>query len=103
MLTKLYQKFPHLEGKVDYYELSTPLSTNHFCRYSQGEIYGVAHTPDRFEQDWLKPKTRIPGLYLTGQDIMTCGVVGAMIGGLLTAVAVSGLRGLPLAKKMFVG
>lgn len=43
------------------------------------------------------------GLYLTGQDIMTCGVVGAMIDGLLTAVAVSGLRGLPLAKKMFVG
>ncbi|AKO53070.1 FAD-dependent oxidoreductase [Marinobacter psychrophilus] len=103
LLTKLYQKFPHLEGKVDYYELSTPLSTHHFCRYSQGEIYGVAHTPDRFEQDWLKPKTRIPGLYLTGQDIMTCGVVGAMIGGLLTAVAVSGLRGLPLAKKMFLG
>jgi len=26
-----------------------------------------------------------------------------MIGGLLTTVAVSGLKGLPLAKKMFVG
>ena len=68
-----------------------------------GEIYGLDHTPERFEQDWLKPKTRLPGLYLTGQDIMTCGVVGAMIGGLLTTVAVSGLKGLPLAKKMFVG
>jgi len=34
---------------------------------------------------------------------MTCGVVGAMVGGLLTTVAISGLKGLPLAKKMFVG
>jgi len=103
LLAKLYEKFPHLEGKVDYYELSTPLSTDYFCRYSKGEIYGLNHTPDRFEQDWLKPKTRIPGLYLTGQDVMTCGVVGAMVGGLLTTIAVSGLKGLPLAKKMFVG
>ncbi|OHY80989.1 NAD(P)/FAD-dependent oxidoreductase [Marinobacter sp. AC-23] len=103
LLAKLYEKFPHLEGKVDYYELSTPLSTDYFCRYSKGEIYGLDHTPDRFELDWLKPKTRIPGLYLTGQDIMTCGVVGAMLGGLLTTVAVSGFKGLPLAKKMFVG
>jgi len=103
LLAKLYEKFPHLEGKIDYYELSTPLSTDYFCRYSEGEIYGLDHTPDRFELDWLKPKTRIPGLYLTGQDIMTCGVVGAMLGGLLTTVAVSGFKGLPLAKKMFVG
>ncbi len=103
LLKKLYEKMPHLRGKVDYYELSTPLSTDYFCRYSTGEIYGLDHTPERFEQDWLKPKTRLPGLYLTGQDIMTCGVVGAMIGGLLTTVAVSGLKGLPLAKKMFVG
>ncbi|MGB2247157.1 MAG: phytoene desaturase family protein [Alcanivorax sediminis] len=103
LLEKLYEKMPHLRGKVDYYELSTPLSTDYFCRYSTGEIYGLDHTPERFEQDWLKPKTRIPGLYLTGQDIMTCGVVGAMIGGLLTTIAVGGAKSLPLAKKMFVG
>lgn len=103
LLEKLYQKMPHLRGKVDYYELSTPLSTDYFCRYKTGEIYGLNHTPERFEQDWLKPKTRIPGLYLTGQDVMTCGVVGAMIGGLMATLAISGVRGLPLAKRMFVG
>ncbi len=66
-------------------------------------MYGLDNSPGRFEQDWRKPKTRIPGLYRTGQDVMTCGVVGAMVGGLLTTVAISGLKGLPLAKKMFVG
>jgi all-trans-retinol 13,14-reductase len=101
LLRKLFEKLPQLEGKVDYYELSTSLSTDHFCRYRQGEIYGISHTPGRFEQDWLKPKTEIPGLWLTGQDILTCGVVGAMVGGLLTAIQLGGFKGLQLARKMF--
>ncbi|PTQ91185.1 phytoene desaturase family protein [Agitococcus lubricus] len=103
LLEKLYQKLPHLRGKIDYYELSTPLSTQFFCWYEKGEIYGLDHDPQRFEQNWLKPKTDIDGLYLTGQDVMTCGVVGAMIGGLMTAVTIGGLKALPLAKKIFVG
>jgi all-trans-retinol 13,14-reductase len=102
LLRKLYEKMPELEGKVDFYELSTSLSTNYFCRYKHGEIYGIDHTPQRFEQDWLKPKTDIPGLYLTGQDVLTCGVVGAMVGGLLTAIQLGGLKGLQLARKMFL-
>jgi phytoene dehydrogenase-like protein len=93
---------PQLEGKVDFYELSTSLSTDYFCRYKNGEIYGLEHTPQRFEQDWLKPKTDIPGLYLTGQDVLTCGVVGAMVGGLLTAIQLGGLKGFGLARKMFL-
>lgn len=103
LLEKLYEKLPHLRGKVAYHELSTPLSTAYFCRYPEGEIYGLNHDPARFKQTWLRPKTRIPGLYLTGQDVLTCGVVGALVAGLVTTLAVSGARGLPLAKRMFVG
>lgn len=103
LLEKLYEKLPHLRGKIDYYELATPLSTQFFCWYAKGEIYGLDHDPQRFEQNWLRPKTEIEGLYLTGQDIMTCGVVGAMIGGLMTAVTIGGVKALPLAKKIFVG
>lgn len=102
LLKKLHEKLPQLEGKVDYYELSTSLSTNYFCRYGTGEIYGLDHDPQRFEQDWLKPETDIPGLYLTGQDILSCGVVGAMIGGLLTATKLGGIRGWLLARKILM-
>lgn len=102
LLEKLYEKLPQLRSKVDYVEASTPLSTDWFCRYSRGEIYGLDHTPERFDQTWLRPKTRIPGLYLTGQDILTCGVVGAMIGGLVTTLAIQGVKGAGLAKRIFV-
>lgn len=93
MLAALYKQLPHLQGKIDYSEISTPLSTNHFCRYKQGEAYGLAHTKARFEQEWLTPKTRVKGLYLTGQDLISCGVVGALMAGMVTAMSVVGFRG----------
>ena len=93
MLAALYKQLPHLQGKIDYSEVSTPLSTNHFCRYKQGEAYGLAHTKARFEQEWLTPKTRVKGLYLTGQDLISCGVVGALMAGMVTAMSVVGFRG----------
>ena len=98
LLASLYDKLPQLRGQIDYCELSTPLSTDYFAGYRQGEMYGLKHDPSRFDQDWLRPKTRIKGLYLTGQDILTCGVGGAMFGGLLTALSVLGVRGARLLK-----
>lgn len=88
LLEALYNQIPSLRGQVDYYELSTPLSTEHFAGYAQGEIYGVEHTPERFRNEALKPKTLIPHFYLTGQDIVTCGIGGALFSGVLTASAV---------------
>lgn len=87
MIQKLYQLEPQLEGQLDHCELSTPLSTRHFCNYDRGEIYGLQHDPSRFAVKGLRPSTPIKGLFLTGQDIATAGVGGAMIGGLLCASA----------------
>ncbi len=101
MLKVLYEKLPQLKGKIDYYETSTPLSTKFFCAYEQGEIYGLEHDPKRFKQKWLQPKSQIKGLWLTGQDILSCGVAGAMIAGFLTALQILGWRkGLKLAKQV---
>ena len=76
---------------MDYWELSTPVTTRHFANYGQGEIYGLAHTPARFRlRRPLRPHPPIRNLYLTGQDIAVCGIVGAMIGGFLCASAILG-------------
>ncbi|WNJ20665.1 NAD(P)/FAD-dependent oxidoreductase [Pontibacter sp. G13] len=90
LLEVLYQQEPQLKGKVDIYELSTPLTTKHFVNYDRGEIYGIEHTPARFDWEFLRPKTPIKSLYLTGQDIVTVGVGGALASGLLTAGAMLG-------------
>lgn len=103
ILEVMLEKLPQLRGRIDYWEISTPLSSQHFNAYARGELYGIDHTPERFAQHWLTPRTRIPGLWLTGQDIMSCGVVGAMMGGVLTAQALGGLKVLRLLKRVMGG
>ena len=102
LMAHLYEKLPQLGGKVDYFEVSTPLSTNWFGGYRQGELYGLAHTSERMQQQWLRPQTEIPGLWLTGQDTLTCGVTGAMMAGLLTTTSMVGPRKIaPLMKQIY--
>jgi all-trans-retinol 13,14-reductase len=102
IMKHLYDKLPQLAGEVDYYELSTPLSTEWFSGYQRGELYGLDHTTERLQQDWLTPRTKIKGLWLTGQDILTCGVTGAMMSGVLTTMAMVGMRkATPLMKKIY--
>jgi all-trans-retinol 13,14-reductase len=79
---------PAVAGKIDHAELSTPLTTRHFMNYQQGEAYGLAATPERFRLRSLTPRTSIGNLYLTGQDVSTLGVAGALFGGVMTASAV---------------
>lgn len=89
LLAVLYKQLPHLKGRVAYYELSSPLSTKHFVNYEQGEIYGIDHTPERFRQKFLRPRTPIKNFYLTGQDIVTAGVAGALFAGVLTSSVIT--------------
>ncbi|MEY4766226.1 MAG: hypothetical protein RI907_2899, partial [Pseudomonadota bacterium] len=92
LMAVLYEQLPQLKGQVDYMEVSTPLSTAWFADYERGEPYGLAHDPQRFEMDWLGPRTAIPGLWLTGQDVMSCGIMGAAMGGMIAAMGVAGMR-----------
>lgn len=102
LMEYVYEKLPQLRGKVDYFEVSTPLSTNWFGGYQRGELYGLEHTRQRLKQRWLRPKTKIPGLWLTGQDTLTCGVTGAMMSGMLTTMSMVGARKMsPLLKQIY--
>jgi all-trans-retinol 13,14-reductase len=92
LLEQLYKQIPQVKGKVDHYELSSPLTTQHFVNYEKGEIYGLDHSPSRFRQKFLRPRTPIKNLYLTGQDIVTAGVAGALFSGVLTVGAMTGIN-----------
>jgi all-trans-retinol 13,14-reductase len=92
MLAALWKQMPQLEGALDFYELATPLSTEWFHLYDRGEIYGLDHDPQRFKQNWLHPVSKLKGLYLTGQDVVSAGVGGALMGGVVTTSAMLGLQ-----------
>ncbi|TXH05927.1 MAG: NAD(P)/FAD-dependent oxidoreductase [Nevskiaceae bacterium] len=98
MLEGLFRQMPQLRDRLDYCELSTPLSTQWFNMYDRGELYGLDHDPQRFEQKWLHTITPIKGLYLTGQDVVTAGVGGALMGGVMTTAAMMGAKSMQVFK-----
>jgi len=99
LLAELERQVPAVVGNVAYTELSTPVTTRHFTNYDHGEIYGVASTPKRFGIRGLGARTPIRGLYLTGQDVSTLGVVGALFGGVISASAALGKNLLSVVAK----
>ena len=90
LLRELYRHVPAASGAVTACELSTPLSTRHFAGAPRGESYGLAHSPARFESRDVGPRTPIQRLFLTGQDVSMCGVMGALSGAATTASAMLG-------------
>ncbi len=88
LLAQFARHFPALASRIAEVEVSTPLSTADFTGADQGAMYGLEASPRRFFSKSLQPRTPIPGLYLTGQDVCTGGVTGAMMGGILSAAAV---------------
>ena len=86
MITFVDGFFPGFSDMVEYKELGTPLTNEHFTGHYQGASYGLCSVPERFSTNnlaWTHPKTPIPGLYLTGADAGGLGVTGAMMGGFM--------------------
>jgi phytoene dehydrogenase-like protein len=90
----LLRFYPQLEGRIDLVDVSTPLSIQHYLGADEGGAVGLDHTPSRFT-DWevvrhLDARTKIPGLWLTGQDTVTCGQPIVQGAGLITALRILG-------------
>ena len=84
---------PGLSDLVDYMEVSTPLTYEHYTAHPAGAFYGPPATPLRYRSAPLGPRTAIPGLLLSGQDAGSAGIMGAMMGGVAAASQVLGPRG----------
>lgn len=90
LLEELFRYVPAARDAIDHVEVSTPLTYETFAKREKGGFMGLPATPDRFKADWLRAQTPIKGLYLTGQDVTSDGVIGALVGGVLCSSAVVG-------------
>jgi all-trans-retinol 13,14-reductase len=96
ILDTIEKRFPGFKNIVDYYEISTPITNEHFTSHPDGAIYGLACVAERYDKTkspWFEVKTPIDGLYLTGADAGgSPGIAGAMMGGLACAMTIMGNR-----------
>ena len=100
LLEQILDRVPGLRPMVDHVELGTPLSTEFFCRPLAGSIYGLEATPRRFLCRWLRARSPVPGLYFSGSDVTSGGVMGAFGGGLLAALAMEPLSVVRLLRSL---
>ncbi|WP_298957454.1 FAD-binding oxidoreductase, partial [uncultured Campylobacter sp.] len=96
MLALAETAVPGLSDLVDYTEVSTPLTFEHYTAHPAGAFYGIPATPQRYRSRPLGPRTAVPGLLLSGQDAGSLGIVGAMMGGVAAACQALGSRGFPM-------
>jgi len=93
LIEQACQLFPQIRDHIDFKDIGSPVTNKFYLAQPHGELYGLDHTATRMSP-WvsaqLRPKTDISGLYLTGQDILSCGFTGALMAGLLTASSVLG-------------
>ena len=78
--------YPQLKDKVEYFDVWSPLDY-HYCLGSPyGQLYGLNNDIQRFSLGVfpkLRPDIGISGMYMTGQDLVTSGFIGALLGGLM--------------------
>jgi all-trans-retinol 13,14-reductase len=67
---------PELKGKMKYSEGSTPLTVRDFNNTPLGGLYGIKHMAGQHDPF---PFTRVKGLFLAGQAIVSPGIMGAML------------------------
>ena len=81
------ERYKGFADLVDFYEISTPITTEYMTSHDQGSIYGLASVPERFDTSaspWCQVHTPVKNLYLTGADTTSLGIAGAMMGGVAT-------------------
>ncbi|TSA25651.1 MAG: all-trans-retinol 13,14-reductase, partial [Bacteroidetes bacterium] len=91
LLEAVYQKFPDLKEAMMTIEISTPLTWRDYTGSPQGSMYGIVKDAANPQKTIIFPKTKIHGLYLTGQSINLHGALGVTIGAVMTCGEILGI------------
>lgn len=79
---KIKEKFalmaPEIASRIEYCDTATPATFKKYLDYYSG--YGIMHD---ISGTTVLPVTKVPGLFLTGQAVVTPGILGAMISSFL--------------------
>ncbi len=78
---------PELRGTMDHLEASTALSMRDWCHTPHGGLYGAKHRVGQYNP---APSTRVRGLFMAGQAVVSPGVLGAVLSGFLACGTILG-------------
>jgi len=80
----LGKHYPQLRNNIAFYETSTPLTYRDYTGTKNGSLYGILRDCHFPAQTLVSQRTKIPNLFLTGQNINAHGFLGVSIGSIIT-------------------
>ncbi len=83
---------PEIDGNIEQCYTSTPLTYSHYTNTACGSAYGILKDHARLAQTMLTPKTPIPNLLLTGQNLNLHGILGVTMTSLFTCAEIIGME-----------
>ena len=84
LLDLVERRYPGFRKTVKKYYTSTPLTYRDYTGTPEGSLYGIMRNCNDPLRTLISPKTKIPNLYLTGQNIILHGVLGVTIAAVTT-------------------
>ena len=90
LITALEREFPALRGQIADYYTSTPLTYQDYTGTEGGGMYGIAKDVSLGAACRVPHRTRVPNVLQTGQNINSHGILGVMVGTIVTCTEILG-------------
>lgn len=84
LLRSLADSFPGILEEIDAYATSSPLTYNDYTATAAGSMYGILHDATEPVKTLVSQRTKIPNLFMTGQNTYAHGILGTAVGALVT-------------------
>ncbi|MCW3093418.1 MAG: FAD-binding protein [Ferruginibacter sp.] len=84
------EKFPGIRDSIKTYYTATPLSYRDYIGNDDGSMYGIVKDFRDPIKTLISPRTKLPNLYFTGQNLNLHGILGAAMSGLVTCIDLMG-------------
>ncbi|MGB0915179.1 MAG: phytoene desaturase family protein [Crocinitomicaceae bacterium] len=84
ILKELEKTYPNIRESIKGIYSSTPLTYKDYIGTDDGSLYGILKDSNNIMVSKINARTRVPNLFLTGQNIVFHGILGATIGSLVT-------------------
>ncbi len=92
LLDKIAERFPELRQFNKSTKIATPLTYRDYQGSGIGSLYGILKDVHHYAATSFSTKTRIPNLYLTGQNVNLHGVLGVAMTSIVTASEFLGME-----------
>jgi all-trans-retinol 13,14-reductase len=84
LIQQVEKDFPELRGNIADYYTSTPLTYLDYTGTVAGSMYGISKDINLGPACRVHHRTKIPNLLLTGQNINSHGILGVLVGTIVT-------------------